>query len=144
MRVDAPYETEEAEVDAGESQPTSAASLAPVDLYRMALANAGDFVSVRSIVTEFRKTTAFGEMDAAARVEVNRAAVDRLREPLIVGVPGVDQNVWLFSLWMATADNEAVSTQFEMLKQSADWQSIPPERQAIIASAVHERTGSML
>jgi hypothetical protein len=110
----------------------------------MALANAGDFPSVRSIVTEFRKTTAFGDMDASERIEVNRAAVERLNDPSVIGVPGVDQNVWLFSLWMATADNEQVAQQFEALKQSGDWQSIPPERQAIIASAVHERTGSML
>jgi hypothetical protein len=140
-----PEPAEEAEVDEGEpSPPTSAASPGPVDLYRMALANAGDFASVRGIVTEFRKTTAFGDMDASERIEVNRAAVERLNDPSVIGVPGVDQNVWLFSLWMATADNEAVAQRFEMLKQSGDWQAIPPERQAIIASAVHERTGAML
>jgi hypothetical protein len=137
---------EEAEVDEGESQPTSAASPGPVELYRMALANAGDFPTVRGIVTEFRKTEAFQQADAAARVDINRSAVERLnrmREGGMV-VPGVGESVWLFALWMPLADNDSLKRAFDTLQASGDWQATPQDRQAIIASAVRERVGGLL
>jgi|SRR5580704_7195956 hypothetical protein len=139
-------EVEEGERDEGESQPTSAASPGPVELYRMALANSGDFASVRSIVTEFRKTEAFQQADAAARIDINRSAVERLvrmREGGI-DIPTPAESVWLFALWMPLSENEALALAFDALQQCADWDATAEDRQHIIASAVRERLGGLL
>jgi hypothetical protein len=132
--------------DAGEptetSQPSSDVSPGPGDLYRMALANAGDFATLRATVTDFRKTEAWINASEDEQADYVKDAVGRLSalHTADPAIPTPAENTWVFALWMPVSPNKDTLRQvFALLQQTPDWLASPQDRRDVIASAVEGR-----